>query len=240
MSPCHGCHAGCCRAFAVPITGADVMRMERELQLDFWQLACRWEDRDGAISAGVVPQLRFEDDPTIPYVLCLLHEPSQTFPATTKCRFLIEQPPSAEAPLGRGSCGVYQSRPLSCRVFPTKLSESGSLAVLYDVPAHGRSHDSSPAFDLCPQPWSVDDVEPVAAVQDLVLLQFELRFFHQVATMWNRQPGRWQDFPEFLRLVYQHRVQPPQREVDAADHADHRSILKFPTVRDTPPESIAA
>ena len=29
MSQCLDCHAGCCRSFAVPITGADVLRIER-------------------------------------------------------------------------------------------------------------------------------------------------------------------------------------------------------------------
>jgi Fe-S-cluster containining protein len=214
--------------------------MERALALDFWQFICRWEDRDGAISSRVVPQFRFEDDPEIPYVICLLHEPSQTFPQTTKCRFLVEQSPTAEFPLGRATCGIYDDRPCSCRVFPTKLSESGSLAVLHDVPAHGRPSDPSAAFNLCPRPWEVDEVDPVAAVQDLIVLDFELQFFRQVADLWNRNPGRWADFPEFLRLVYTNRVRPAPRHEDAESTAG-RSILKFPTPReDRGREPIAA
>jgi Fe-S-cluster containining protein len=232
LSPCHGCHAGCCRAFAVPVTGAEILRMERALGLDFWQLACRWEDRDDAISAGVAPQFRFEDDSSIPYVICLLHEPSRTFPRTTKCRFLIEQPPTADAPLGRASCGIYDARPLPCRVYPTKLSESGSLAVLHDVPVHGRANDPSPAFDLCGRPWEVEDVDSIAAVQDLVVLRFELQFFRQVAALWNRAPGRWEDFPEFLRLVYRHRVQARPVAADTKETGGMRGILKFPAAGD--------
>lgn len=237
MSPCHGCHAGCCRAFAVPVTGADVLRLERDLGLGFWQLACRWEDRDGTISAGVVPQLHFDDDPDVPYVLSLLHEPSRNFPRTTKCRFLVEEPPTQEFPLGRANCSVYESRPLACRVFPTKLSDTGALAVLRQVPTHGRANDESPAYDLCPRQWDVADVDPVSAVPDLIVLQFELKFFQQVAVMWNRSPGRWLDFPQFLRLVYEHRVQPSGD--DRA--AETGSILKFPTAADdTRPDAIAA
>jgi len=215
----------------VPVTGADIGRMERALQLDFWEFICRWEDRDGAISAGVVPQFRFDDDAEIPYVICLLHEPSQTFPQTTKCRFLVEQPPIPESPLGRATCGIYDARPSSCRVFPTRLSESGSLAVLHDVPPHGRPSDPSPAFKLCPRPWDVGEVDPVAAVQDLIVVQFELRFFRQVANLWNRSPGSWADFPEFLRLVYTNRVR-PQPPADETELPSSRSILKFPTARD--------
>lgn len=240
MSPCHGCHAGCCRAFAVPVTGADVVRMERELARDFWSFVCRWEDHDGAISAGVVPQLFFDDTPNVPYVLCLLHEASGNFPKTTKCSFLREQPRSAESPLGTAACSIYESRPLSCRIFPTRLSDSGSLAVLYDVPANGRPSDPSPAFDLCQRSWSVDEVDPVAAVQNLVVMKFELQFFGQVAALWNRAPGRWQDFPEFLRLVYDGRVRAAPASTSNEDAGETRSILKFPTARDDRPDAIAA
>jgi len=231
MSPCHGCHAGCCRAFAVPVTGADIVRMEQSLRQDFWEFVCRWEDRDGAISAGVVPQFLFADEPGTPFVICLLHEPSATFPRTTKCRFLREEPPTPTSPLGRAYCGVYESRPSACRVFPTKLSASGSLAVLHDVPTHGRANDASPAFQLCPRPWTPSDAEPVAAVQDLIVLQFELQFFRQVAALWNRAPGAWTDFPEFLRLVYNQRVQPAPSHADG-DASAMRSVIPFPQPAD--------
>src|SRR5690606_34649025 len=31
MGLCSGCHAGCCRSFAVPVSGADVLRIETRL-----------------------------------------------------------------------------------------------------------------------------------------------------------------------------------------------------------------
>jgi Fe-S-cluster containining protein len=217
------------------VTGADIYRIEQSQQRDFWEFVCRWEDRDGAISAGVVPQFRFEDDPATPFVICLLHEPSATFPQTTKCRFLEEDAATPESPLGRARCGIYDSRPTACRVFPTKLSACGSLAVLHDVPASGRPADGSPAFQLCGRPWTPAEVDPIAAVQDLLVLQFELQFFRQVATLWNRDPGRWRDFPEFLRLVYSQRVQP-------IPHVEHEAgIIRFPQPQsDDDRDSLAA
>lgn len=206
MSPCHGCHAGCCRAFAVPVTGADVLRIERRLGLNFWEFACRWEDPDDAIAQGVVPHFYFEDAPGVPFVLSLMHVDSETFPGTTKCRFLEEEPQTTEQPMGRAHCSIHGEHPMACRVFPTRLSQSGQLAVLYDVPEHSQRDPQSPAYRLCPRAWEPDDVDPVDGLANLAVMNFELQFFHQVATAWNRTPQSWMVFPEFLRMVYENRV----------------------------------
>jgi hypothetical protein len=219
MSPCQNCHAGCCRAFAVPVTGADVMRIERDLQLDFWDFACRWADPNGNVAQKYAPQFYFDDDPQTPYVVCLKHADSTFFPGTTKCRFLTEGMPDAEHPLGQARCGIYGQRPLPCRVFPAKLNETAELAVLYDVPERGRGTDE-PAYALCPTQWTAADLDPLDTMQNLVLAKYEMAFFHHLADIWNRQPRGWNIFPEFLRVVYRGRV------VDAPEEAP--SALKFP------------
>src|SRR5688572_7889481 len=101
MSQCQTCHAGCCRSFAVPITGADVLRIERQVGLNFWEFACRWADPEGKIARRYAPHFHFEDEPRTPFVLCLRHEASAFHKSTTKCRFLVESQPSREAPLGQ-------------------------------------------------------------------------------------------------------------------------------------------
>ena len=63
MSPCEDCHAGCCRSFAVPVSGADIMRIENGLGLSFWDFVCRWEDPDGRIALNYAPHFFFEDEP---------------------------------------------------------------------------------------------------------------------------------------------------------------------------------
>ena len=214
MSICSGCHGGCCRAFAVPTSGADILRLERELGLTFWDLIVRWADHQGQIARNYAPQFFFEDDPETPYVLCLKQSASQLFPTKQKCQFLVESPPDAEHPLGTASCGVYEQRPLSCRVFPLKLDPSSMLAVLHEVPAHGRLTDRHPAYSLCSRPWEASDVDPLQSVQDLVLAQFEMTFFKQLALGWNQNPGAWENFPDFLHTVYSQRVVPaPAREM---------------------------
>ena len=204
-SPCETCHAGCCRSFAVPITGADILRIERALRIDFWQFVCRWADPDGRIARNDAPQFHFADEPQIPFVVCLMHAQSHFLDGTTKCRFLTECEPDPLNPLGAAHCGIYDSRPAACRAFPMKLDSTGELAILYDVPPRGRA-GRHPAYDLCPRPWDPADVDPLSAVQDLVLARHEMSFFRRLAEIWNRRPQSWLVFPDFLRLVYANRV----------------------------------
>jgi hypothetical protein len=86
------------------------------------------------------------------------------------------------------------------------MQSSSLLTVLGDVPAHGRPADGRPAYQLCPRPWEPRDIDPVNGPQDVAAAKFEAEFFQQVAEIWNRRPGRWQTFPEFLQLVYEQRV----------------------------------
>jgi len=185
----------------------------------------RWEDPDSQISCGMAPQFFFEDQPDLPFVICLKPETSQTFRKITRCHFLLEEPPTREHPLGTAHCGIYEQRPLTCRVFPTRLSESGMLAELHAIPEHGRMSDLHPAYGLCATAWHVEDIAPLSAVQDLVLIHFEMRFFQYVAESWNRRRESWDLFPDFLRLVYQNRVVPESHRETQAEQPP--AILKF-------------
>jgi len=205
MGLCSGCHAGCCRSFAVPVSGADVLRIETRLGLSFWEFACRWADPEGMIARNYAPHFHFADEPETPFVICLRHDVSQLFPRSTRCQFLRESPPDAEHPLGTGTCGIYEHRPGACRAFPTKLNATGELTVIYDVPSYGRS-SQDPIYSLCPRPWTPSDIDPLQAAEDVVVARYEMNFFHRLAESWNRTAGDWSVFPDFLRLVYANRV----------------------------------
>lgn len=205
MSQCATCHAGCCRSFAVPVSGADILRIMSRRGLDFWDFVCRWEDSEGLIAANHAPHFLFQDEPQTPFAICLRHGESATFPGTTKCQFLTEGSQSAEHPLGIAHCGIYEDRPGACRAFPAKLNRTGELAILYDVPPTGR-RNVHPAYRLCAQAWEPADLDPVQQVQDLVVAKYEMDFFHRLAESWNEQPGAWSTFPEFLQLVYGRRI----------------------------------
>jgi Fe-S-cluster containining protein len=232
MAPCQSCHAGCCRSFAVPLTGADIITIERRSGLSFWDFVCRWVDPDGKIARGRVPHFFFPDVPDTPFVICLIQSPSLFLPGTQKCRFLVECPPDEEHPLGQARCGVYEARPAACRVFPTKMNSTGDLVILCDVPPKPRE-DAHPAYDLCPREWELHEVDAVQGLQDLVLTKYEFAFFAEVARAWNKSPRGWDAFPEFLRIVYAHRILResemdcgPVKQEEAAnptpDYATHR------------------
>lgn len=233
MGPCQSCHAGCCRSFAVPVTGADILRIQRELNLSFWDFVCRWADPDGNIAQQYAPHFHFPDEPETPFVISLLHTASRTFPNTSKCRFLVECPPDEEHPLGQARCGIYSARPSACRVFPTRLNDSGELAVIQNVPEKGRSAGDHEAYDLCPRPWDPSDLDPLQTPQDLVIARYEMTFFHRIADIWNRAPRTWDVFPDFLELVYSRRIQYESADEDAP------AVIQFPD-RDERPSSRAA
>lgn len=205
MSPCENCHAGCCRSFAIPLSGADIIRLETGLGLTFWEFACRWADPEGIIAQKYAPHLYFEDEPDTPFVISLLHEKSDYFSGTTRCKFLDEGAPNEEAPLGVSNCGIYDHRPAACRVFPTRFSDTSELVEIHDIPERTRG-EGEPAYDLCPRQWEPADLDPVQPIHDLLIARYEMQFFSQIAELWNKRRGAWESFPDFLHLVYARRV----------------------------------
>lgn len=197
-SPCAGCHAGCCRAYAVPLTGRDIFRITAELRLPFWRFVCRWADPAGAIARGIAPHFRFDDDPTTPYVIALLQNESRAFPGTRKCVFLDEAATADGAP--RGHCSIYKQRPIACRVFPARLDEQGNLAVHSELEPSGEQEQT--AYSLCPKSWSTLDLDPRESLTNLRTCASEMELFRQIAARWNDEPGPWPLFPQFLELIY--------------------------------------
>lgn len=220
MSMCDTCHAGCCRSYAVPVSGADIVRISTELNLSFWDFVCRWEDPEGNIAQKYAPHFHFEDEPDTPFVICLIRNASQLWQGTGKCMFLEETPATEEHPLGIARCGIYASRPAACRTFPTKLNPSSELAIIHEVPERGRL-STDPIYSLCPQPWEKEDFDTVQTLQDLIVAKYEMRFFHSIANVWNRNPGPFSAFPDFLDLIYSQRIRKEtaeeRRESDRPD-----------------------
>lgn len=229
MSQCATCHAGCCRSYVVPLTGADILQVMSARKLSFWDFVCRWPDPEGTIALKYAPHFFFRDDPQTPYVISLIQDYSTLFPETTKCKFLVEGAPTAEAPLGISHCGIYGERPSACRVFPTKFDAAGELAILCDVPAAGKG-GSHPVYRLCPQQWQPQDLDQIAQVQSLVIAKYEMNFFFKLARAWNARLGEWTSFPDFLQLVYAKRVLPKERDDEPTADSDGPTVLQFPRI----------
>ncbi|MBL4885822.1 MAG: YkgJ family cysteine cluster protein [Planctomycetaceae bacterium] len=205
MGMCESCHAGCCRSYAIPINGADIIRMERESKLTFWEFACRWADPQGEIAGNYAPHFHFQDEPETQFVICLKQIESKVLPGTQCCQFLQEGEPDAEHPLGISRCGMYLGRPAACRVFPTKYDVEHELPILHTVPKYGRE-EQNPAYQLCPRQWVKEDVDPIAVAHELMIARYEVSFFNHIAEAWNRSPKPWDMFPGFIRDVYANRI----------------------------------
>ncbi len=217
MGMCENCHAGCCRSYAIPINGADVIRLERESNLTFWEFACRWADPQGEIAGNYAPHFHFQDEPQTPFVICLKQVESKIHPGTQCCQFLQEGDKSEEHPRGVSRCGMYQGRPSACRVFPTKYDVQNELPILHTIPEYGRE-EHVPAYKLCPKQWAKEDVDPLAVAHELMIARYEVGFFKRIAEAWNRSPKPWELFPAFLRDVYARRIS-TQEEVEQAEEA---------------------
>lgn len=199
-TPCTNCHAGCCRAYPVSLTGRDIFRIVTELKLPFRRFVCRWSDPACAISRGVAPHFFFDDDHQTPYVIGLVQTESRVFPGTRKCGFLDETDPNGKFPRGTGRCSIYEHRPVACRVFPSRIDDTGALGFqAAPEPVSEREHE---AYRLCPRSWSVSDLDTVAALQSLRESAGEMELFHAIAHRWNDEPGPWPFFPDFLELIY--------------------------------------
>lgn len=197
-TPCAGCSASCCREYAVPLTANDVARVVADQSLNFWDFVCRWEDRDGLISRGIVPHFHFEDDPETRFVIGLSPVESRQLPGTRMCRFLDEASDS-ESCGNSARCSVYESRPVVCRVFPFRWDSNGRVAVQPGVERGAEEVAGRPA--LCPSRWNLTDEQSEQAAADLEQCREEMAVLRLLAERWNRHPGPWELFPEFLRIV---------------------------------------
>ena len=180
-------------------------RIERALELGFWDLVCRWADPEGVIAKNHAPHFHFHDEPHTPWVIGLQHVSSTIDASSTKCKFLVEEAPSTKHPLGRTSCEAYDARPQTCRAFPNSLNDTSDLAIICQIPERARD-ETTELYKLCPEPWEAEDFDPVTTIHDLVVCRYEMEFFCSLAAQWNRNPGSWELFPEFLRLVYTSRI----------------------------------
>ncbi len=200
------------------------MRIISQTGVRFWDFVCRWADEEGRIAQNYAPQFHFEDEPATPFVICLIREQSELWPGTAMCTFLQEEPPTSEHPLGLANCGIHEHRPSACRAFPTKFAPESDLVIIHDVPKRGGMQ-TDPIYGLCSRQWEVSDIDPVQAVQDLVVARHEMNFFRKMAELWNRDPGEWQSFPDFLEMVYPQRVR-RENPAAATEESVERSAVR--------------
>jgi Fe-S-cluster containining protein len=160
IDPCVECTTGCCTSYIVPLSGFDVWRLCRGLQLPWQEVAevrsafAHWEGfalHAGGARFGLFLRAR---------------------PRTDTCHFLMQLPG------GAWRCGVHAVRPMACRIYPYKPSESGGeLSLKKDA--------------MCPAPsqeWFGERrLEALTPVQE-ELAERQLHLF--AVTRWNQHMAR--------------------------------------------------
>jgi Fe-S-cluster containining protein len=106
---CFDCAAPCCSAYVVPMSGFDVWRMVRGLQLPWHAIVEARADRavwEAFRVDGREERLGF-----------FLRHHDQ------RCVFLMTLPG------GQARCGAHSSRPLACRIYPYTRTENNHLGI---------------------------------------------------------------------------------------------------------------
>lgn len=241
-SMCDTCHAGCCRAYHLLITVYDALRISQDLALPIGEfVAMVPQTADGSKRLGDQHHpIRFSDpgyEDTYFY-LGLKRVDSRLAPGTLKCYFLQEWS-RAEDAAGRGDhpgakiigrCGIYASRPLMCRAYPTSLHADGNLAFIGD-PKVVDLQKTNAIYTLCPEPWSPAAFGPdcTTVVQNLALNRYEVSFQNKLVDEWNTNPRALREFFPHAVRCYGARL----RAIPPANPAPAR--LSAPTSAAIPP-----
>jgi len=222
MEFCSQCHGGCCRALNVEVTGDDILRIYKTLELDpfLFLTVVPVEGQKLEECKGKTPLFKFTDlDSEKYYKLILQCQPTTIFGTnSSKCFFLMEWDPQRfgltepEGIVAR--CGIYTIRPYTCRTFPTKLNED-MIPIMQD-PHTGLKKQTdeywdNPAYKQCPKPVEEKDYIRYSDqyFKDLYAHQHEIEYFVKVAAKWNENPDVSDNLIAFLEKEYANRLLPP-------------------------------
>jgi Fe-S-cluster containining protein len=147
------------------------------------------------------------------FFIALKRVESRLIPGTLKCYFLQEWQRS-EAVTARGEhpgsklaarCGIYGSRPLMCRAYPSFLHE-GALGYVTN-PAPSELSKSHEIYTLCPEKWEAAAVgtDSTQVLHQLVLNRYEIDFQNKLVEEWNAAPRTLNEFFPFAVNCYGNR-----------------------------------
>ncbi|MBI4399700.1 YkgJ family cysteine cluster protein [Candidatus Micrarchaeota archaeon] len=166
--PCAECTAKCCKNYVVAITAYDLVRLVDKVD------SLDWVDVVKATSVEIPLAHRFflfnEGFPE-EYLLCLKRDNAES------CIFL-----------GKNNyCGVYNFRPMTCRVYPFQKGSDGELAYKEKY--------------RCPVSWTLDKHARTQFFEDVEKQKKELENYGKWCREWNAKlapSGNLKMFLEFM------------------------------------------
>ncbi|OGI01310.1 MAG: hypothetical protein A2Y25_00940 [Candidatus Melainabacteria bacterium GWF2_37_15] len=218
MKVCKTCNAGCCRAFRVPVTGFDILRIMRTIDIDPY-FFCGVEEITGERlekALGKDPLFLFTDRGEPKYFeIYLKSVEGKYFGFHGKCIFLQEwdakELNSQEIDGIIGRCGIYDCRPLTCRTYPSKIDKDGKLYMFDPYYEHTDPENKrwqALPYGLCPRPIEQEDFRAGVNeyIKNLLHANYEMEFFIELSKKWNQNPDISDKFIEFLEKEYQDRL----------------------------------
>jgi Fe-S-cluster containining protein len=214
---CDTCHAGCCRAYNLIITVFDALQISRDLNLPVAEFVTMFPAVPQLVEkmGKLHRPLKFSDPglEDTQFFIALKRVESRLVPGTVKCYFLQEWQRS-EPVTGRGDhpgatvaarCGIYGSRPLMCRAYPSFLHE-GALGYVTN-PAPSELSKSNAIYTLCPEKWdsAAAGADPTPVIHQLVLNKYEIEFQNKLIEEWNANPRTLKEFFPFAVTCYGNR-----------------------------------
>ncbi len=178
-SVCATCHARCCFAYAVHVTGHDVWLIARRLRLDAAQFVVALDATEHQPNAFRL------DRSGRAFVLALGKQRVENPQGEWACVFWLPLPG------GSGRCGIYAERPNVCRTYP---------AYLRDGAVHLRRDAACP-----PRAWSVAGLDLASWRRELERGDREKQVYETVVQSWNEridQPVSLGVFYDYLLTAY--------------------------------------
>ncbi|EKE03921.1 MAG: hypothetical protein ACD_20C00128G0006 [uncultured bacterium] len=214
MLVCSSCQAGCCRRFSIPLTGYDILKIKKALDLEYldYTQMIKVKDDDFESESKLLSVFRFTNlGAEKHYSFFLRSIKSKYMPDSDKCIFLQEwNGEDFLLPDFRGvkaRCGIYNSRPLACTIYPAKLHENELIGVAKDPNTHLDNSDN-PAYNLCPRDLNNSDflANSDEIMKNLVLYKHEKKYFKFLSEVWNQGSCDFTEFFPFLETAYQNRI----------------------------------
>ncbi|EKE04582.1 MAG: hypothetical protein ACD_20C00046G0003 [uncultured bacterium] len=211
MQICNDCHAGCCRKYNTHLTGYDILKIKKNLGMDylyFLQLApIKEENVEKTLKHTAL--FRFTNLGDGYFAFYMKRVKSRYFPDSHKCIFLQEwDGDDFLLPVDKviSRCGIYGIRPITCAIYPTKLHDDGLIGIAGNPDNDNASGNA--AYDLCPRPLIEEDFAGCSGddVQNLVLYKYEMNYFKSLSEVWNAEPGDFAKFIAYLEAAYKNRI----------------------------------
>lgn len=214
MLICSSCQAGCCRRFNVPLTGYDILKIRKTLNLEYLEYAqiIIVDNEYVKKDSKSVSVFKFTNLGAAKYYTFYLRSiKSKYLPDSHKCMFLQEWDgedfamPDFEGVKAR--CGIYDVRPLVCTIYPAKLHKNELIGITSD-PGKRLDKPDNAAYNLCPRDLNkldlLDNSDEI--IKNLVLYKYEMNYFKFLAETWNQGNGDFGEFFTFLEAAYENRV----------------------------------